>query len=249
MSLGLILWSVLPGLLWAHWLYKRDAFQPEPLPLVAKAFLVGMLLTIPSVYFSSLLRDLPSMDVALVETDWLWSLKAAFLITGPVEEGLKFAAVYVLFLHHKDFDEPIDGLIYTGTVALGFASAENIVYLARYGADVIVLRALLSVPGHFLFAASFGYAMGMRTVDGPPIPNRRLPPAPWDLGLGLFIAICAHGAYNFFLLVGHHYQEPVWGWGGSLCILGVLTLLWRSYVRRLDDLSPFSNAQMANTPA
>ena len=51
MPLGLILWSLVPGLLWAHWLYKRDAFQPEPLGLVAKAFGIGMLLTAPAIAF------------------------------------------------------------------------------------------------------------------------------------------------------------------------------------------------------
>ena len=126
-----------------------------------------------------------------------------------------------------------------GTVALGFASAENIVYLTHYGAEVIVLRALLSVPAHFLFAASIGYAMGLRVApDSKGGPPRRIRP-PWDLAAGLLTAILAHGAYNFALLLGSHHQEPLWGWGGALVTLGVLSLLWQHYVRELDKLSPF----------
>ena len=239
MHIGLLLWSILPGLLWAHWLYKRDAFQPEPLGLVLRAFIIGMLLTAPAIYFSSHIRALPSLDPAVVGTDWVWAFKTSFLVTGPLEEGLKFAAVYFFFFHHRDFDEPIDGLVYTGTVALGFASAENIVYLTHYGPEVIVLRALLSVPAHFLFAASIGYAMGLRVAPSSPEASPRRIRPPWDLAAGLLAAVLAHGAYNFALLLGSHHQEPLWGWGGALLTLGTLSFLWQYYVRELDEISPF----------
>ena len=239
MHLGLILWSLLPGALWAHWLYKRDVFQPEPLGLVAKAFFVGMLLTAPAIALSASVRVHLPVDPTLAEDSWIWAFEASFLRTAPLEEALKFAAVYLFFFHHKEFDEPIDGLIYSGTVALGFASAENIFYLAQYGAEVLPSRAFLAVPGHFLFAASFGYAMGLRTVPATPDEPRRLFRAPWDLAAALLVSIAAHGAYNFCLLLAQHQQQPTWGWFGALVVLGVLGILWRSYVVRLDRLSPF----------
>ncbi|MER3422235.1 MAG: hypothetical protein C4293_02395, partial [Nitrospiraceae bacterium] len=71
--------------------------------------------------------------------------------------------------HESEFDEPLDGIIYTAALALGFASMENWLYLlaAYLGADetaqasevlspfgvvisVFVIRALLSVPSHVL---------------------------------------------------------------------------------------------------
>ena len=235
MHIGLILWSLVPGVLWAHWLYKRDAFQPEPLGLVAKAFVVGMLLTAPAIALGAQLRIHFPLGESLEPESWIWAFQASFLTTAPLEEGLKFLAVYVFFFHHKDFDEPIDGLVYSGTVALGFASAENIFYLAHYGAEVLPFRAFLAVPGHFLFAASFGYAMGLRTVDSTP---RRLP-APWDLIAALLAAIAAHGAYNFCLILAQNQQQPIWGWTCALLVLGTLGLVWRAYIKRLDELSPF----------
>ena len=47
-ALFLIAWSLLPGLLWLKWIYKRDTYQPEPLSTVLKAFGIGMLLTLPA---------------------------------------------------------------------------------------------------------------------------------------------------------------------------------------------------------
>ena len=82
MHIGLLFWSILPGILWAHWLYKRDAFQPEPLGLVLRAFIIGMLLTAPAIFFSSHIRGLPSLDPSLVETDWIWAFKTSFLVAS-----------------------------------------------------------------------------------------------------------------------------------------------------------------------
>ena len=140
MPLGLILWSLVPGLLWAHWLYKRDAFQPEPLGLVAKAFGIGMLLTAPAIAFGGQIRLHLALESPLDPGSWTWAFQASFLTTAPLEEGLKFSAVYLFFFHHREFDEPMDGLVYTGTVALGFASAENILYIAHYGAEILPFR-------------------------------------------------------------------------------------------------------------
>ena len=237
MHLGLLLWSLLPGLLWAHWLYRRDAFQPEPLGLVAKAFGIGMLLTAPAIVFGGQIRLHLILESQLVPGSWAWAAQASFLTTAPLEEGLKFAAVYLFFFHHREFDEPIDGLVYAGTVALGFASAENILYLIRYGAEVLPFRAFLAVPGHFLFAASFGFAMGLRTAQIAP-DTRRLR-GPWDLIAGLAIAILAHGAYNFCLILAQYQNQPLWGWTGALLVLSGLAILWSAFAKRLDALSPF----------
>ena len=251
MTLALVLWTLLPGLLWAFWLYKRDVFEPEPLGMIARAFILGMLITLPAGFLNEtlfhVLLDHTGPDSGM-ETAAIFS----FGIVGPVEEGLKFLAVYLFFFRHKEFDEPIDGLIYAGTVALGFASAENLYYVSQYGSEVIPIRGLLAVPGHFLFAASYGYAMGMKKgLSSPnaastvastkrsekdrtsiPHPNRGM-----SLGIGLLIAIIAHGAYNFSFFGGALVGRPAIAWGGVGCVMGLLIRQWGHYVRTLDSLS------------
>ena len=52
-----------------------------------------------------------------------------FLSAAPVEEVLKFTVLYSLVYKMKDFNEPIDGIVYGVTVSLGFATLENIYYV------------------------------------------------------------------------------------------------------------------------
>ena len=172
MTPGLLLWTLAPGLVWAHWLYKRDVFEPEPIVLVIRAFVLGMLIVIPAGHLNTSAMEAGWLYAS--DNEWIIDLKRSFLVVAPIEEGLKFATVYLFFFRHKEFDEPIDGLIYTGTVALGFASAENAYYVLRYGGDVILTRSVLAVPAHFLFAASYGHAMGMKKGIKHPLEQGQL---------------------------------------------------------------------------
>jgi hypothetical protein len=67
------------------------------------------------------------------------SERATNLVTGSlvapmVEETLKGLAVLVVFLvARQEFDSLLDGIVYAGIVALGFAASENAYYLYEYG--------------------------------------------------------------------------------------------------------------------
>ena len=63
------------------------------------------------------------------------NLISSFLTAAPVEEGLKLSVLYYFVYKMKDFNEPIDGIVYVVTVSLGFATLENFYYvyiLAEY---------------------------------------------------------------------------------------------------------------------
>ena len=71
----------------------------------------------------------------------------------------------IVIWRNKNFNEPFDGIVYACFIGLGFAGIENIMYV--FGNDTVggalttgVMRALLSVPGHFLFAVIMGYFLG-----------------------------------------------------------------------------------------
>ena len=81
-------------------------------------------------------------------------------------------------------------------MALGFASVENVGYLlgAAFAGElttVFCLRFLLSVPGHVLFSAIFGYALGMTRCAHPPRKRKAL-----SVLAGLALAVGAHAAFN-----------------------------------------------------
>ena len=116
------------------------------------------------------------------------------VITAPVvEEVLKFFIFMIFFYHAKDFDEPLDGIIYACSIALGFATIENVFYVfsaLEYNKvfEVASMRAFLSIPGHFLFSALWGYAAG--TVKFRM--RHRV-----TLGAGVITAILLHAGFNF----------------------------------------------------
>jgi RsiW-degrading membrane proteinase PrsW (M82 family) len=119
----------------------------------------------------------------------------------------------------------MDGIVYAAAVALGFASVENIGYLAHatikgHLTMVFIIRSIFSVPGHVLFSGLWGYALGMskffksKTVAG---------------GLGL--AIIFHGIFNGLAFLGAVLSAllPI-----VLLIVAVL-VFWKIITRRIDE--------------
>ena len=186
-------------------------------------FLGGMVSTIPGGIADAL------GELALPHTGdgALASTLDAFLVVGPAEELVKMLAVYLLVYRSADFDEPIDGLVYSGAAALGFASAENIVYLAQYGSSVIHLRAFTAVPGHFLFAGVVGYAMGLKKAG-----------LPASLAAAWLTAAGLHGLYDACLFGSVELDLPLLNLG-AIGVLVVCARRYRGYVVHLTELSPF----------
>ena len=119
------------------------------------------------------------------------------VVVGLSEEGSKLLATRVLAARRREFDEPVDGIIYAAAAALGFAAVENVKYFAvgRLSADLIVARTFMSIPAHLLFSAIWGYGLGARLVvtDG-----RRRRIWPWWL-----LAALLHGSFDACLSVDH----------------------------------------------
>jgi RsiW-degrading membrane proteinase PrsW (M82 family) len=117
-----------------------------------------------------------------------------------VEELGKFAVVYYGVFRNAEFSEPMDGIIYAVTAALGFASLENLLYITQYagislsmGITVGVLRAILSVPGHALYSSMWGYALGVAKFRQGIRRNEII------LG-GIALGILLHALFNFLTL-------------------------------------------------
>jgi RsiW-degrading membrane proteinase PrsW (M82 family) len=58
------------------------------------------------------------------------------------------------------FNEPLDGIVYAVVLAMGYASVENMLYVAAYGINTTILRAFTAVPAHLVFAIVQGYYLG-----------------------------------------------------------------------------------------
>jgi RsiW-degrading membrane proteinase PrsW (M82 family) len=92
-------------------------------------------------------------------------------ISAPiVEEATKGLAVLLIFLVlRREFDGVLDGIVYAGVVALGFATVENVLYygrvVAKEGAPgliaVFILRGVLGPFGHSVFTSMIGIGCGI----------------------------------------------------------------------------------------
>ena len=182
-TLQLTILGFLPGIIWLIYFYRKDSVEPEPTALIFKSYFYGII-----VIFAGYLNPFSFDEFTYV------------VIVAPIfEEFLKFMVVYLFIFRLKEFDEPMDGIIYAVSVALGFASIENAFYMYNAHKNNVVeftfvVRSLLTVPGHALFSSIWGYALGIFKFN--PDKNR-------FVVTSLFSGMLCHAIFNYLCFV--HY--------------------------------------------
>jgi protease PrsW len=154
---GLIAFA--PAIFYLRLFLWLDRFDPEPTATLAFAFAWGATI---AVFFSGIINDLSHLFIGDMLTG---------IISAPiVEEGSKGLGVFLIaLLFRKDFDSVVDGIVYAGVVALGFATMENIDY---YGVSLVqgglnslvstfVVRGVLAPFAHVLFTSMTGIGCGI----------------------------------------------------------------------------------------
>ena len=149
--------------MWAWVLRRYDKLEPEPIKVLLRVGLWGGLMSIiPAIIGNSLADHFLGLDGFVNDLSRRITLPLALgsaVFIGINEETWKFLATLRLVKKLPEFDQPIDGMIYAMTVALGFAALENIEYMVRFGAGVLVTRSVLSTPIHLACAAIWGYGL------------------------------------------------------------------------------------------
>jgi len=153
---------LLPVLFWAGYHYYKDRRLPEPVSRLLLTFVFGM----GAYYLSGLMYQ--SLDLVelrhnpyeLVETTIPGLFAYSILAIGGIEELAKLVPFLLFVIHFKDFNEPIDGIIYASFIALGFAMLENFQYLhGNTGVDAWA-RGFAGPLVHIVFASIWGYYIG-----------------------------------------------------------------------------------------
>lgn len=221
-QLGAAMLSLGPGLVWFHYLYRLDRTRPEPWWRLLLVFLAGAAST-QGVLLTHFALDPYVPGLGEMPADAGALLVFFVLSVGLLEEVWKLLAVRLFA--YRWIDQPGDGLLFAGISALGFATAENAVYMLRIDPSVLLQRWIMSTFGHVLMAMFWGYALGV-TKAGP-AKERRV-----ALVLrGLALAALVHGLYDWLLMVG---QLPL----AVLLLLGVWKL-FLTRVRQAAAMSPF----------
>lgn len=182
-----------------------DRWEPEPAKILLLAFLWGACgATITSLVFNQTAHVLGQL---IHGGDG--SMFAAVVGAPITEEAAKAAFIVVLFLRRRqEFDGVVDGVVYAGVTAAGFAFTENIWYFARVFSDsgfgdlssgviaLFILRGVLSPFAHPLFTSMTGVGIGIATITR----NRKLRIAAPILGY--LAAAGLHSLWNFSTTVG-----------------------------------------------
>ncbi|MBC9930308.1 PrsW family intramembrane metalloprotease [Chitinophaga qingshengii] len=185
--------AVAPGLAICLLMFIIDKYDPEPVGLLIKSFLLGMVCVIMPLAFQLLASvfGFREANENLFDTAFF-----AFGIVGLSEETAKFLVLRLYAYPKKAFNEPLDGIVYAVMIGMGFATLENIAYVGQFGLGTGVARMFLSVPAHATFAILMGYYVGLAKF----IPEQR------DALLfkGVMTAVFFHGAFDFFLFSGNN---------------------------------------------
>jgi RsiW-degrading membrane proteinase PrsW (M82 family) len=221
----LLIASIGPGLLWLWYFYQQDRYEPEPLKVVFKVFLAGLLLVIPAGLLEQLWRG--QILSAVHSGNWPSFLMMAFLVIALIEETLKTGFLWWLIGHNNELDEPADGIIYGITLGLGFASLENLIWASAFGFGVAALRAIITTLAHATFTGWMGYFIAKYKFRNH---------SSSVLLSGFFLAWASHGLYDFLLFL----RNPAASLVAILMIAGLLLRLFQILQKQVTH-SPFKN--------
>lgn len=196
--LASILISFTSALLFAYLLHWFDRYEKEPFLLLAGVFLWGAVVAAGGAF---ILNTVLGLGIFVVTGSEAASNLVTTALTAPfIEEILKgFAVLMVFFAFRDQFDSLLDGILYAGVAALGFAATENAYYIFAYGFsefgwqgfwDMALIRILLVGWQHPFYTAFFGIGLAASRLNRNLFVKITAPLA------GLAIAIFAHALHN-----------------------------------------------------
>ncbi len=170
-----------------------DRYDPEPLWLLALAFAWGAL-------------------VAVIVSFIINTLLGAFfgdafgaVVSAPIfEEGSKgLGLIILLVFFRRYFDDILDGIVFAGVIALGFATVENVLYYGRaisQGQEtliaLLILRGVMSPFAHVSFTAMTGIGCGIARESHNTLVRILLPV------MGYGAAVFLHAVWNGMATIG-----------------------------------------------
>ncbi|HEY1556955.1 MAG TPA: PrsW family glutamic-type intramembrane protease [Kofleriaceae bacterium] len=232
----------IPAVLWLGFFYLMDRHEPEPKQLVAGVCVLGALIAAPLADFVQA-NAVPPVPLAVHGLSFLSldRILYAVFVAGLTQEMCKYAVVRYTIYTSREFDEPMDGIVYMMACGTGFAVWVNYHRLSGQGHQVYLstgaAQAVVTTLAHASFAGALGYVMGRAKF------SRRTAPVRGALLMaGLLGAAALNGAFgvveNWVIQSGmaQHQWRGV-GWA-ALCASAVFAGIW-IVSQRLLAISPF----------
>jgi RsiW-degrading membrane proteinase PrsW (M82 family) len=157
--------SGIPAILWLGFFYLMDRHEPEPKQLVLGVCVLGGLIAAP---LASFIQSYVVPPVAIQRTEVsalsIDRIVYAVFVAGLAQEMCKYAVVRYTIYMSREFDEPMDGIVYMMACGTGFAVWVNFHRLSGQGHQVYLstgaAQAVVTTLAHASFAGFLGYVMG-----------------------------------------------------------------------------------------
>ncbi len=198
-----LFFAFVPAFLMAMFIYWLDRYEKEPLALLGAAFFWGAVVAAGGAYVINTIFGIGFY--ALTGSGDVADQATASLVAPFVEEGLKGLAVLIVFLFfRREFDSVLDGIIYAGIAALGFAATENILYIYGHGYQeggwdglwtLVFIRVFVVAWQHPFYTAFTGIGLAVARL------NRNMFVKLIAIPAGYFTAVFLHSFHNSFGVV------------------------------------------------
>lgn len=232
----------IPAVLWLGFFYLMDRHEPEPKQLVVGVCVLGALIAAPLADFVQL-QAMPPIALAVhgLSPFSLDRVLYAVLIVGLSQEMCKYAVVRYTIYMSREFDEPMDGIVYMMACGTGFAVWVNYHRLSGQNHEVYLsigaAQAVVTTLAHASFAGLLGYVMGRAKFS-----RRSAPIRGTLLMLGLLGAAALNGQFTLvenWVVQRGLLQHPWYGVGyAAASAAAIFGLIW-IVSQRLLAVSPF----------
>lgn len=205
---NLLMIAIGPSIALLLFFYFVDRYDKEPLSLLGKLFLGGMVSVLPIMIVEIGLQSLN------IFSGLLGAAYTAFVVAGFTEEFFKKIVVMKIAYKDAHFNERLDGIIYCVFASLGMATVENILYIFSNDNPISVglVRGVISVPMHMLFAVTMGYYLSFAKFTTEEVRRKKY------LRLTLWRPVLLHGVFDFLLMSGQTlliiatFPFVLWSW-------------------------------------
>lgn len=204
----LFILAVAPCLGIICFIYLKNTYKPSPPGQMIISVVYGILSFVLALGLGLVLSQI----IQPKDGDLIYQIIYAMVFVGVLEEFCKFIFLRGIVYYNKHFTQAFDGIVHSVMIGMGFALAENFIYLRMGEGGSLILRMITAIPAHAAFAVIMGYFVGEAKV----FPSS----AKLFLGMGLFFAAFAHGYYDFFLLQDN--IPGLWWQSFSALIIAIL---------------------------
>ena len=194
--------AFVPAVLYLFPILWLDRYDPEPLWLLGLAFAWGALV---AVIISFVINTIFGIAVGIAINPEVGEAAGAIMSAPIFEEASKGAGLLILLIFfRKYFDDILDGIVFAGVIALGFATVENVLYYGRAldGGGlpalviVFILRGIMSPFAHVTFTAVTGIGCGIARESHNTAVKVLMP------FLGYLGAVALHAIWNGMAVLG-----------------------------------------------